>query len=107
MHEKYATWYRFVYNGYEPDNEIKLTGELTANGEEYVVFQMWGSLTFNDGHSFVSIYRNEDETFSWRKGEETGSAASFMDAWDKMPAYITDPDHWEESPMTYHNQFNG
>jgi len=38
MYEKYATWYRFVYNGYEPDNEIKLTGELTANGEKYVVF---------------------------------------------------------------------
>lgn len=99
---KFATWYRFIYNGYEPDNQIKLTGELSDDGTTYVVFEMWASLTFNDGHFFASIHRN-DEQFHWRKGDETGSAASFIDAWDKMPAYVTKPDHWEESPITYHN----
>jgi len=103
---KFATWYRLLCNGYEPDNQIKLTGKLSADNETYVAFEMWGSLTFNDGHSFVSIHRNENGKFRWRKGDEWGDVASFMDAWDKMPAYVTDPDHWEESPMTYHNQFN-
>ncbi len=101
---KFAIWHRFLYNGYEPDNQIKLTGKLSPDNTIYVVFEMWGSLNFNDGHSFVSIYRNENGEFHWKKGDETGSAASFMDAWDKMPAYVTDPDHWEESPMTYYTQ---
>jgi hypothetical protein len=100
---KFATWYRFIYNGYEPDNKIKLTGELSHDGTAYAVFEVFGSLNFNDGHSFVSIHRSENENFCWRRGEETGSAASFIDAWYKMPAYIVNPDYWEESPMTYHN----
>jgi hypothetical protein len=93
-----------LYNGYEPSNQIKLTGELSSDSKTYVVFEMWGSLTFNDGHSFVSIYRNENGQFRWRKGDEWGDTASFMDAWSKMPTYVTSPDDWEESPMTYRDQ---
>ncbi|WP_373534734.1 hypothetical protein [Microcoleus sp.] len=100
---KFATWYRFLYNGHEPGNQIRLTGELSADGETYVVFKVWGFLNFKDGHSFVLIDRNDDRTFRWKNGDETGIEASFMDAWDKMPAYVTNPDHWEESPITYHN----
>lgn len=96
---KNARWYRNLYNGYEPDNAIKLTGELI--GDFYVVFEMWGSLTFKDGHFFVSIYRNENGEFIWRKDDETGVETSFMDAWENMPAYVTDPDHYDESPITY------
>ncbi|WP_293335143.1 hypothetical protein [Microcoleus sp. CAWBG58] len=96
---KKATWYRSLYNGYEPDNRIKLTGELID--DFYVFFEMWGSLTFNDGHSFVSIYRNENGEFIWRKGNETGTETSFMDAWEKMPAYVTDPDDYDDSSVTY------
>jgi hypothetical protein len=44
-----ATWYNTIYNGHEPDNRIKLTGELTADGNFYEVFQMWGLLFFNEG----------------------------------------------------------
>ena len=99
---KKATWYRTLYNGYEPDNTIKLTGELTAD-DTYVVFEMWGSLTFNDGHFFVSIYRNENEDFVWKKDDETGTATSFIDAWGIMPAYITEPDDYVESPITINN----
>jgi hypothetical protein len=47
---RWATWYNnTIYNGYAPDNTIKLTGELTADGNFYEVFQMWGLLFFNDG----------------------------------------------------------
>jgi hypothetical protein len=98
---KKAIWYRHLYNGYEPDNTIKLTGELID--DRYVVFEMWGSLNFNDGHFFVSICRNENGEFVWRSDDKTGTATSFMDAWERMPAYITDPDEYDESPMTYHD----
>ena len=99
---KKATWYRNLYNGYEPDNTIKLIGELTTD-DTYVAFEMWGSLTFNDGHFFVSIYRTENKDFAWRIDDQTGIANSFIDAWEIMPAYITDPDDYIESPMTYHD----
>lgn len=98
---KKAHWYRYLYNGYEPDNTIKLTGELI--GDSYVVFEMWGSLTFNDGHFFASIYRKDDGDFSWRTDDRTGHATTFMDAWENMPAVIKDPDHWDESDMIYHD----
>lgn len=98
---KKAHWYRYLYNGYEPDNTIKLTGELI--GDSYVVFEMWGSLTFNDGHFFASIHRNDKGEFVWRTDDRTGHAASFMDAWENMPTYIKDPDHWDESDMIYHD----
>jgi hypothetical protein len=96
---KKATWYRYLYNGYEPDNRIKLTGELID--DSYVVFEAWASLTFNDGHSFLSIYRTENGEFAWRKGDKTGTEISFIDAWENMPAYITNPDDYIDSPMTY------
>jgi len=99
---KKATWYRYLFNGYEPDNAIKLTGELID--DRYVVFEMWGSLNFNDGHFFVSIHRKEDDKFVWRKDDESGVENSFIDAWDSMPAYITDPDHYIESAdLLYHD----
>lgn len=44
-----ATWYNTIDNGYDPDNTIKLTGELTADGNFYEVFQIWGLLFFNEG----------------------------------------------------------
>jgi len=98
---KKATWYRYLYNGYEPDNIIKLTGELID--DSYVAFEMWGSLIFKDGHFFVSIHRSETGEFVWQRDDKIGTATSFMDAWEKMPTYITDPDHWDESSMTYYD----
>ena len=44
-----ATCYNTIYNGYEPDNTIKLTGELTADGNFYEALEMWGLLFLNDG----------------------------------------------------------
>jgi hypothetical protein len=96
---KKAHWYRYLCNGYEPDNTIKLTGELV--GDCYVVFEMWGSLIFNDGHFFASIHRNDKGEFVWRTDDRTGHTATFADAWDNMPTCITDPDHYEESDIIY------
>jgi hypothetical protein len=96
-----ASWYRNLYNGYEPDNRIRLTGELVE--DSYVVFEIWGSLTFNDGHFFVSIHRTDNGEFVWRNDDIVGTASSFMSAWEKMPAYVTDPDEYDESPMTFHD----
>jgi hypothetical protein len=98
-----ASWFRFLYNGYEPDNIVQLTGELTHDGTKYVVFQMSGRLVFNDGCFFVSIYRTEDHIFCWRKDDTTGIADSFIDAWEQMPAYVTNPDDYEESPIFCHD----
>ncbi|WP_172191621.1 hypothetical protein [Microcoleus asticus] len=90
-----------LYNGYEPDNTVKLTGELV--GDSYVVFEMWGSLTFKDGHFFASIHRNDNGEFVWRIDDRTGRVTTFMDAWELMPAVIKNPDHWDESDMIYHD----
>lgn len=98
---KKATWYRNLYNRYEPDNIITLTGELID--DSYVVFEMWGSLTFCDGHFFVSINRKENGEFLWTKYDQIGTATCFIDAWENMPAFVTDPDHYEESSMTYYD----
>jgi len=98
---KKATWFRLLCNGYEPDNTIKLTGELVE--DSYVVFEAWASLSFNDGHSFVSIYRSENGEFVWKKDNETGIETSFTNAWKNMPAYITAPDEYFDSPMTYYD----
>ncbi|MEG4066237.1 hypothetical protein QUA42_02595 [Microcoleus sp. Pol11C2] len=98
---KKATWYRHLFNGYEPDNAIKLTGELVD--DRYVVYEVWGSLTFNDGHLFVSIHQNEKGEFVWRSDDKTGIETEFMDAWKKLPVFVTDPDHYIESAMNYHD----
>jgi len=98
-----ASWFRFLYNGHEPDNIVQLTGELTHDGAKYVVFQMSGRLVFNDRCFFVSIYRTDDHQFCWRKDDTTGIANSFIDAWEHMPAYVTNPDDYEESPMFSHD----
>jgi hypothetical protein len=98
-----ARWFRILYNGYEPDNTIQLTGELSHDGTKYVVFEMRGRLVFNDGSFFVSIYRTDDQKFLWTKDEMTGVTDSFISAWENMPAYVTNPDDYEESPMFYHD----
>ena len=101
--QKKASWFRFLYNGYEPDNLIQLTGELTSDGTRYVVFQMSGRLVFRDGEFFVSISRTEDQKFLWRKDDITGIADSFIEAWENMPAYVKSPDHEQESPIFFNN----
>jgi len=98
-----ASWFRFLYNGYEPDNIIQLTGELTRDGTKYVVFQMSGRLVFKEGDFFVSIWRTEDQKFLWRKDDITGIADSFIEAWENMPTFVTSPDDEEESPIFFNN----
>jgi len=93
-----AKWFRVLYNGYEPDNTIQLTGDLTPDGTTYVVFEMSGRLVFRDGDFFVSILKTEDGQFLWRKDDKTGVAGSFLEAWNNMPSYVTNPDDYEDLP---------
>lgn len=96
MTKKYY-WYRTVMNGYEPDNRIQVKAEL-INGE-YLPFAIWGYLTFRDGNSIISIDRNEDGTFSWQNDDEKGTAATFDEAYSKMPGFITNSDHFEDGEI--------
>lgn len=97
---KIVSWYRYLYNGYEPDNIIKLTGELIKwETPYYEVFEKSGNLNFNDGDLSVSIHKREDGKFDWRKDNKKGTVDSFGKAWQKMPAYITQPDYYDESPI--------
>jgi hypothetical protein len=97
-----VTWFRTLYNGYEPDNTLKLTGELTPDGSKYVVFEIWGRLVFRDGGFIVSIDRTESGQFLWRKDDITGTASSFMDAWENLPPCVKNPDDYDESSIVYH-----
>jgi hypothetical protein len=94
-----ASWFGFLDNAPERENIIQLTGELTPDGTNYVVFQMSARIVFNNDESFyVSINRTEDDRFLWRNADKTGLADSFVSAWGHMPAYVTNPDGYEESP---------
>ena len=96
---KIATWFNTIYNAYEPANKIRFVGKLTDD-DVYEAFQVWGYLQFNSGSFIISInYRHRDGTFHWRNDDKTGVTTSFEEAWKKMPAYITDPDHYEESQL--------
>lgn len=90
-------------NGYEPDNHIRMIGKFTGeeNGRgNYEVFEIGAVLRFSDGNSVISIEQIGEE-FKWRNDDRTGIASSFMDAWREMPAYVTNPDHWEETEMIF------
>jgi hypothetical protein len=92
-----AQWTRTVMNGGEPDNRVYITAEL--QGENYAAIGVYGILTFKDGQSFVSIARQEDGSFLWVNNPKTGSSPTFSEAWQNLPAFVTNPDHYEESPI--------
>ena len=111
---KKATWYRYLYDGHEPDDItgltgiIKLTGELTDELIDwgrgyYQAFEMSGNVNINDRDLFVSIHRKKNGKFKWRKGNKEGTTDSFRKAWEKMPGYITTVLLHKNSPMTYHD----
>jgi len=93
-----ASWFGFVDNGSEDKNIIALTGELTLDGITYAVFQMSGRFVSDDECFSFSINRTEDDRFLWRNADRTGLTDSFINAWDNMPAFVTNPDGYEESP---------
>lgn len=90
-------WYRTIYNGYEPDNKIKIVAELRGN--KYEPFEMSGFLTFKDGKSIVSIHRNDDGSFAWRNNDQVGIALTFDDAGNNLPRLVISPDYWEDGDI--------
>jgi hypothetical protein len=92
-----AYWYRTVFNGYEPDNNVRFTAEL--EGTIYTAFELHCNFVANDGCSVVSIHREKDASFSWVNGDRSGAAGSWAEAWENLPALITDPDHYQESEI--------
>jgi hypothetical protein len=59
---------------------------------------MSGRLVYKDECFFVSINRTEDGLFLWRNADKIGLADSFIGAWRNMPAFVTNPCAYEESP---------
>ncbi len=90
-------WYRKLYNGYEPDNTIKLRA-YKEDEKTYIVFEVYGFVTFRDGSSIVSISKVGD-CFEWRNDNRTGIENDFWTAWEHLPAFITNPDEYEESEI--------
>lgn len=90
-------WFQTLYNGYEPDNTIKIRAE--KNGDTYQPFELSGYLTFKDGSSFVYIRREETNKFIWKNDDRTGTASTFEEAALNMPALVTSPDHYENSEI--------
>lgn len=84
-------------NGYEPDNRIQVKAELIDG--EYLPFAIWGFLSFKDGSSTIYIERNEEGLFYWRNDDRQGTAATFEEAYQNMPALITNPDHFEDGEI--------
>ncbi|MEA5521389.1 hypothetical protein [Limnoraphis robusta] len=90
-------WTRTIFNAYEPTKVIKFYAELVGN--YYQPFQLRGYLSFKDGSFFVGILRNSDASFSWQNDDKSGTSSSFDEAWRNLPAFVTDPDHFEESEI--------
>lgn len=95
-------WHRVIYNGYEPDNQIKFTAEL-IDDKEYRPFKMSGFLTFKDGNSVICVARNEAGTFDWLNDDKKGNSPTFDEAFMNMPYLVTHPDHWNETDIWEEN----
>ena len=91
-------WYRTIFNAYEPNNEILVKAELV--GREYLPTGIYGVLSFNDGSSIVKVHRNNNGSFDWQNADRKGTADSFEDAYQNMPAMVTNPDHFEDSDIS-------
>jgi hypothetical protein len=88
-------WERIIYNGYEPDNTITIYAK--DMGEYYQMIGVSGRLKFADGYSQIAILRNkETNDFSWLNDDKEGVSSTFDEAWQNLPALVTQPDHFED-----------
>ena len=92
---KRAVWYRKIFNADEPENDIRIIGELVEN--TYIPFEIFASLNFRDGSFLVYIHRELNGKFVWTNDRESGIVESFEEAWTNLPSFVTNPDDWEES----------
>ena len=88
-------WVRVLFNAGEPTNMLRMWGIEAPDGSVSATgCHVAGH--FNDGPVSCSILPNDDGTFSWFNGHEEGTAASFKEAWNEMPAMVIEPDYCED-----------
>lgn len=93
-------WTRTIENGYEPDNRIKIIAELSEDGKNWHFIGIYGTLYWNDGESEISISRDPTTgIYEWINWNESGTAETFLEAWEKMPEYVTNPDEYEDGEI--------
>ncbi len=96
---KKCTWRRHIYNGYEPDNVIVFHGIETDTPGKFVADELTFFGGFCDGAMNCSITNMGDGTYKVIVDDEETFCDSFIDAWKKLPAFLTHPDHFEESEV--------
>ncbi|NER38389.1 MAG: hypothetical protein F6J93_31300 [Oscillatoria sp. SIO1A7] len=90
-----------MFNAGEPDNAISFTGY--CKGDRCKATSLFFSGTFRDGYLFAKIEPTESG-FKWTVDDREGLAKSFDEAFAKMPAFLTNPDHEEDGPVWKENE---
>lgn len=102
---KKCYWRRYIYNGYEPENVIVLHGIETEKPGRFVADGLSFFGAFNDGAMNCSITRMGNGKYRAIVDRKETYHDSFEDAfWDEMPAYLTHPDHDEESKIVVYQE---
>jgi hypothetical protein len=93
-------WTRTIENGYEPNNRIKIVAELSEDGKNWHFIGIYGNLYWNDGPSEVEISRDPiTKAYEWQNDRESGTTETFLEAWEKMPGFVTNPDEYEDGQI--------
>ena len=101
---KKCTWNRYIYNGYEPDNTITFYGIETEITGKFVADELSFLGRFNDGLMSCSITKM-DGRYRAIVDDKESYCDSFEEAfWDKMPAYLTHPDHDEDGKISVYEE---
>lgn len=87
---------RTIYNGYEPDNIAYIWG--VQKGEELHFRKLLFDGAFKDGECPCSI-APQGTAYAWHNNHLSGVSATFAEAWAHLPALVTDPDHFEDTPL--------
>ncbi|NET90954.1 MAG: hypothetical protein F6K45_23150 [Kamptonema sp. SIO1D9] len=97
MANKKVHWFRKLFNGYEPDNEVRVDAE--DKGDRYEITGIKGTMRANDGNSEISVEKQADGSYTWRNDNKIGTADSFDEAYRNLPALITDPDEYYDGDV--------
>ncbi|MEM1170618.1 MAG: hypothetical protein AAGJ08_16430 [Cyanobacteria bacterium P01_H01_bin.35] len=96
---KRCYWKRYIYNGYEPGNVITFDGVETDIPGRFVADGLSFFGAFNDGAMNCSITKMGDGNYRVIVDDKDTLCDSFDNAWEKLPAFLTHPDHFEESEI--------
>ena len=101
---KKCIWYRYIYNGYEPDNRITFYGIETDTPDRFVADELTFFGGFNDGAMSCSIIKMDDGTYSAIVDDKEIFCNSFAEAWEQLPGFLTHPDYFEESEIVVYEE---